>query len=149
MNKYRVSATRFTCGMFKRTGRKKQSRLGCEGHSLDEGHSQGATPASCSGCQVEPASRVRRTFSGTGRGLHEERSSPSLPPLLGHGSRLLGAGPRSRGPAPRPRLSVGHLMTLAAPLWVLTATPELQPSYRRPSLCPFPLLCIAIRVRKP
>lgn len=79
MNKYRVSATRFTCGMFKRTGRKKQSRRGSEGHSLDEGHSQGATPASCSGCQVKPASRVGRTFSGTGQGLHEERSSPSLP----------------------------------------------------------------------
>lgn len=62
-----------------RWGGEKQSGHGREGHSLDEGHSQGATPASWSGCQVEPDSRVGRTFSGTGRGLHEERSSPSLP----------------------------------------------------------------------
>lgn len=57
----------------------EQSGHGHEGHSFDEGHSQGATPTSWSGCQVESDSRVGRTFPGTGRGLHEVRSSPSPP----------------------------------------------------------------------
>lgn len=144
MNQYRASAPRFKCGMLTRTG----SRADMVMKDILSTKDTPRVPLPPAGLAV----RSNQTLVSGGPSLEQVggcmRRGLALP-LLGHGSCPLGAGPCSQDLAPRPRLSVGHLMTPAAPLWVLTATPKIQPSYPCPSLRPFPLLCILIKIRKP
>lgn len=68
------------------------------------------------------------------------RRGPALPfpPLLVTVAHPLGAGPPLQGLDPRPSLSPGHLMTMTAPLLVLTTPLKSSCPNLRPSLHPFP-----------